>query len=421
MGFYLQAGYAIWECQQCMENCLECNNKTDCMKCGEGYEFNGSECLDNFAKYGPLSNMSGWTSNITQITSSIYLGTSLGPLLFGSMTPTYFNIEFCQFVLFHANAADGNKEIETFLDSLQPISLTIPSNKANSHRRLLTSSLSTPLAFLATSAPIFALMGGFLALYLAIYLFKRYAASSCLNFPRFKFYATETCSFLEQRFMWIYFDFVAWISYLPFTYFSLMQLKAFSFHSFLEGISCLLAILIIGTYPLYPLLILRLLRKNYNHIVKEDNKMVEMSLTPFIYKVKRPQTEIPPEGQPLKEYLTQENIRLIYEPLKYIRKFGFAMVVALCPEPVLCLSLLIGLNVLFIAYMVGFRPRFMPYLILDMVIEGVLLMFEIFVLVNVVKGGASTTAVSITAHFIAFLTSNLSLIVAIVLNIIAYY
>jgi hypothetical protein len=164
---------------------------------------------------------------------------------------------------------------------------------------MLVSTLSSPLTFLATNAPIFALMGGFLALYLGIFMFRKYADKCCLNFPRVKFYVTESCLFMEKRFKWIYFDFIAWISYLPFIYFSLMQLKAFSFHSFLEGISCLLGIIIIATYPLYPFFIVYLLRKNYNNIIKED-KMAEMSLSPFIYKVKRPHTEIPEEGQPVK-------------------------------------------------------------------------------------------------------------------------
>lgn len=36
--------------------------------------------------------MSGFTSNITEITAATYLGTSIGPMVFGEMTSTYFNI-----------------------------------------------------------------------------------------------------------------------------------------------------------------------------------------------------------------------------------------------------------------------------------------------------------------------------------------
>lgn len=53
--------------------------------------------------------MSGFTSNITEITTAVYLGTSVGPLVFGEMTTTYFNIEFCQFILFHARASGENR------------------------------------------------------------------------------------------------------------------------------------------------------------------------------------------------------------------------------------------------------------------------------------------------------------------------
>lgn len=55
--------------------------------------------------------MSGFTSNITKITSAVYLGTSIGPMVFGEMATTYFNIEFCQFILFHAKATGGNPEM----------------------------------------------------------------------------------------------------------------------------------------------------------------------------------------------------------------------------------------------------------------------------------------------------------------------
>lgn len=126
---------------------------------------------------------------------------------------------------------------------------------------MLASSLSDPMAFLATSAPIFGLMGGFLLAYILVVLFERYIKEeSCFSCPNFKFYLTEICVFMKQRFKWIYFDFIAWISFLPFLYFSIMQLKAFSFNTGLEGFSSILAIVIVVVYPLYPFWILYLLK-----------------------------------------------------------------------------------------------------------------------------------------------------------------
>lgn len=48
-----------------------------------------------------------------------------------------------------------------------------------------------------------------------------------------------------------------WISYLPFTYFAILQLKGMKFDSGTNAISSLLAVVIIVIYPLYPLFILR--------------------------------------------------------------------------------------------------------------------------------------------------------------------
>jgi hypothetical protein len=73
---------------------------------------------------------------------------------------------------------------------------------------------------------------------------------------------------MKKRFKWIYFDFIAWMSYVPFVYFSLMQLKAFSFETALSGFSCILSLVIIVAYPLYPFFIIYLLKQNYNDLVK---------------------------------------------------------------------------------------------------------------------------------------------------------
>lgn len=68
---------------------------------------------------------------------------------------------------------------------------------------------------------------------------------------------------MSNRFKWIYFDFVAWLSYLPFLYFSIVQVQRFNFNDALNGFSSILAIIILGTYPLYPILIAYNIKKNY--------------------------------------------------------------------------------------------------------------------------------------------------------------
>lgn len=161
---------------------------------------------------------------------------------------------------------------------------------------MLAANLTDPMAFLATNAPIFALMGGFLLVYILIRVFLAYNGKGegiLLSCPNARFYIIETIKFMQMRFKWIYFDFVAWISFLPFTYFALVQLKNFSFATGLEGISSLLSIVIIVLYPLYPFYIAYLLRINYNDLVQQTNTLVEMSLSPYVYKLKRPEQEIP--------------------------------------------------------------------------------------------------------------------------------
>ena len=94
---------------------------------------------------------------------------------------------------------------------------------------------------------------------------------------------------MKARFKWIYFDFVAWVSYLPFVYFAVVQLGTFSFDSALAGFSSILSIIIIIVYPLYPFFIAYQIKQNYNALVQENDSIVEMSLSPWVYKVKRPE------------------------------------------------------------------------------------------------------------------------------------
>lgn len=91
---------------------MKCPSLNNCEQCIDGFNFTGNACVNEaFIIYGALSNMSGFTSNITEITSAVYIGTSVGPMIFGEMTITYFNIEFCQFILFHAKPSGNNSEM----------------------------------------------------------------------------------------------------------------------------------------------------------------------------------------------------------------------------------------------------------------------------------------------------------------------
>lgn len=122
----------------------------------------------------------------------------------------------------------------------------------------------------------------------------------------------------------------------------------------------------LATYPLYPLLIAYNIKKNYVALCMENDKMVEMSLSPWVYKVKRPQF-IPNEDEAF-VYCSKANFILLYYPLKYFRKFIFVLVVVVCPNPIASLCVLLGLNIVFIGYMGASRPRTMPYMIFDFIL-----------------------------------------------------
>lgn len=111
----------------------------------------------------------------------------------------------------------------------------------------------------------------------------------------------------------------------------------------------------------------------------------------------------------------------MYYPLKYFRKFLFALVVGVAADPITAVSTLLALNIIFIVYMFVFRPRLMPYMVFDFIIEFVLLFFEIFMLVYLVIDGSKIDAMSIITHAVGFITANLSIILAIVLNLYAYF
>lgn len=164
-------------------------------------------------------------------------------------------------------------------------------------------------------------MAGFICAYIVVLVLERYSNSCCGSCPSLLKYANYMCEFMKLRFKYIYVDTVMWISYLPFLYFAILQLKSGRFDTGMQIFSSLLAIAIIIIYPLYPIFILRKIfdrsdneaedLRNYKSItLKEpprvDNEkgmcedftcceladtrkaLVEMSLSPYIDKVVRP-------------------------------------------------------------------------------------------------------------------------------------
>ncbi len=132
-------------------------------------------------------------------------------------------------------------------------------------------------------------MGCFLIMYGLTFLISKHIESMCVSCPNFNFYVKEICIFLSNRFKWIYFDFVVWLSYLPFLYFSMKQVQKFNFNTPLEGFSSIFSIIVLIAYPLYPVLIAYNIKKNYVALCMENDKMIEMSMSPWVYKVKRPE------------------------------------------------------------------------------------------------------------------------------------
>ena len=203
--------------------------------------------------------MSGFTSNITQIMATTYVATSAGPIAFGALTNTYGAMQVCQFMYLMAGSADNNPELVTFLDSMSICSYTNSGNTtANSTAtgRRLTGIAYTD-SFLTTSIPIFIIMGCFTCAYIVVLLFEKYQDSCCTSCPCIQKYMKYTCRFMERRFRYIYLDLVMWISYLPFLYFGLLQVKNLRWDTGLNIFSNLLAFVILLIYPLYPIFILR--------------------------------------------------------------------------------------------------------------------------------------------------------------------
>ena len=207
--------------------------------------------------------MSGFTSNVTQIMATTYVATSAGPIAFGALANTYGVMQACQFMYLMAGSSDGNPELSQFLDSLSICSYTNSGNTTSNTTatggqasRRLTAIAYTD-SFLTTAMPIFIMMGCFLCAYIVVVLFQKYSESCCSSSPCLHKYMKYTCRFMERRFRYTYVDLVMWISYLPFLYFGLLQVKNLRWDNGLNIFSNLLAFVILAIYPFYPLFILR--------------------------------------------------------------------------------------------------------------------------------------------------------------------
>ena len=95
--------------------------------------------------------------------------------------------------------------------------------------------------------------------------------------------------------------------------------------------------------------------------------------------------------------------------------------VALISSPVTTLACLVGLSVAYLLYLFILRPKKKLFLILEIILELLILGFEIFMLVYVVIGGATVTVMSVVAHAVGFAMANSTLVIGIILNILAYY
>jgi len=112
---------------------------------------------------------------------------------------------------------------------------------------------------------------------------------------------------------------------------------------------------------------------------------------------------------------------LAYAAIKYIRKFIFVLIAALCPNPITTLALLVGVSILFIGYLVILKPKEKLYLILEILLESVLTLFILFMLIYVALNGSTVAAMSVATHAIGFILANSTLVIAIILNVMAYY
>jgi hypothetical protein len=175
--------------------------------------------------------MSGFTSNVTKIMAIVYVSTSALPIGFGAIGSTYGPMQFCQILYLLQGSSGGNEEVNNFLNSLSAVSYTDnsgtndQSNSSTTSARLLTS-INYRASFLQTNYPVFIIMITFIFLYIGVLLLERYNNSCCTSCPTLQQYLMYTCEFMKKRFKFIYVDSIMWISYIPFLYFSILQLKS---------------------------------------------------------------------------------------------------------------------------------------------------------------------------------------------------
>lgn len=95
-----------------MDKCLLCWTGNFCDLCINGYMFvNSTVSCENegYINFGALGNMSGFTSNITQVMATVYVSTSSGPIAFGALSSTYGVMQVCQFMYLMQGSTDGNE------------------------------------------------------------------------------------------------------------------------------------------------------------------------------------------------------------------------------------------------------------------------------------------------------------------------
>jgi hypothetical protein len=95
-----------------------------------------------------------------------------------------------------------------------------------------------------------------------------------------------------------------------------------------------------------------------------ETNMIEMSLSPYIDKVVRPiYNESDPDFSEFR-YFKMAHWRLAYSAIKYFRKFLYVLIVALCPNAIATLTVLICLTALYMAYLIVLKPKEKLYLVL---------------------------------------------------------
>lgn len=133
-----------------MTNCLVCFSNNTCSQCISGYTFveSSASCEnEGYLNFGVVGNMSGFTSNITEIMATVYVSTSAGPIAFGALSSTYGIMQVCQFMYLMQGSTGGNPELNSFLESLSAVSYSNnPGNQLSNGSDTLSNSTSSSSA-----------------------------------------------------------------------------------------------------------------------------------------------------------------------------------------------------------------------------------------------------------------------------------